>query len=95
MILLPCLGRAIGCYLPSGICTVPSGTVKLVLREKTFRSVLVQVPLGPASEVCGVFSDRDILPSLGQPRTKGITCNVLGVSLDNSDQSSKEVGPGC
>lgn len=95
MILLPCLGRTIGCYLPSGICTVPSGTVKLVLREKTFRSILVQVPLGPASEVCGVFSDRDILPSLRQPKTKAITRNVLGVSLDNSDQSSKEVGPGC
>lgn len=95
MILLSCLGRTNSCYLPSGICMVSPGTVKSVLREKTFRSVPVQVPLGPASEVCGVFSNRNLLPSLGQPKTKVITCNVLGVSLDNSDQNSKEVEPGC
>lgn len=39
---------------------MPSGTVKLVLREQSFRSVPVQELLGPALEVHSIFRDRDV-----------------------------------
>ena len=66
--------------------------MNLVLREGAFSSVLAQGPLGPVSEVHGVFSNRDLPPiseGRGQPVATAIDCNVLGVSLTNPGQQLK------
>ena len=43
--------------------------MKLVLMERAFRSVLAQGPLGPVSEVHGVFDSKALTFHLwGQPK---------------------------
>lgn len=54
---------------------------KLVLRKGAFRWVPTKGPLGPTSEVHGVFSNADYCPSIGeQPGAIATARNVLGVS---------------
>ena len=80
------MGRTLGCFPPLEVYMVPSATMKasqLVFRKKAFMSVLAQGPQSSASEVHGVFSNRD-LPFISrcgwQLRAIVIACNVLGVS---------------
>lgn len=54
---------------------------KLILRKEAFRWVPTKGPLGPTSEVHGVFSNAYCSPSIGeQPRATATAYNVLGVS---------------
>lgn len=55
---------------------VPSGNTKA--KEEVFRSLPAQRLLCPMSEVHGVFSDRNLLPTFeGTPKAMTITYNVL------------------
>lgn len=68
------LGRTDGVY-PFGNSLVPLDTWKLVFSEEAFWSVLAQGSLGPISEMCSVFSNRNF-PSISieQPRATAIGC---------------------
>ena len=59
------LGKRIGCFPPLGVYIVFSHTMKAVLRKEAFRSIPVHWPLGQASKVHDVFSNR------GSPSTSG------------------------
>lgn len=49
----------------------------LVLSEKAFKSVQGQRSLDFASEVCGVFNNKELSSaSLGQPRTTAVVYNI-------------------
>lgn len=57
---------------------------------ETFGSVLAQRCLGRVSEVNGIFSNRDDLPSTsGGPRAIAIAYNVSGVSWASLTNNSK------
>lgn len=64
----------------------------LVLREQAFRSVPAQVPLGPTSEVQGIFSSRFLSsPSVINQELLTIAFNVFEVSWTVLTNNSKEI----
>ena len=67
-----------------------SGIMKASPEDEDFRSILAQGSLGPASEVCGVFSNRDLPSTSGrQPRAtprqqfkRGLFMSVIRVLVN-------------
>lgn len=84
-----CLCRGCGWPPPAFVSFHGSSLVpgELVFREGTLRSVPTQEPLGPASQLYVVFSNRDLpANSYGQP---GETAVDSGILLDGSAQQFK------
>ena len=64
--------------------------MNLVLRKGAFSSVLAQGPLGPVSEVHGVFDNTNLTFHLwGQPKAIAMTYDAWGNLLGNPDQHVK------
>jgi len=67
-----------------------SGTMKASAQGEPFRSVLAQDPLGSVSELCAVFSNRDVpFISVEKARLIGSGC-MFGSSLNSPDQQLKK-----
>lgn len=56
-------------------------SMKLGFRKRAFRSVLAQGSLGPGSEVHDVFSNWDLLSTLGATKGHNNRLHALGISL--------------
>lgn len=80
----------VDCFPPLEVFMVHSDTTKLVLRQKTFRSLPTKTLVGPLSEV-HVFSNRDLpsAPEL-QPRAISVAYHVVGVYWTILSNSSKK-----
>lgn len=75
------MGRSIDCF--SSVESMEySGTGKATPHRGSFQVRSISDHLGPVSEGCGVFSNRDLISASGrQPRTIAVVYQVLVVSL--------------
>lgn len=64
------LGRStLGCINPLDAFMVASGTIRTSTQREAFRPATVPGPLGPVSEVYGIFINMNLLYiSAGQPK---------------------------
>lgn len=69
------LGRTDGFY-PFGNSLVPLDTWNLVFSEEAFWSVLAQGSLGPISEMCSVFRNRNF-PSISIEQLRAIAIGCV------------------